>query len=148
MTPSADDVLHRQREIVLDELRRRVGTTFTLAELVAAYAASEHWVREVIEERAPLEGLGPHRQPLGRRRVPRLQHAGAGLRAVTIDPLPPARRRAARRRLWPRVVALVVGAAILFALGVALGLALDDRPVPGGTQTYVRTLQPLPQQTP
>ena len=67
---------------------------------------------------------------------------------MTIDPLPPARRRAARRRLWPRVVALVVCAAILFALGVALGLALDDRPVPGGTQTYVRTLEPLPQQTP
>ena len=33
-----------------------------------------------------------------------------------------------------------------FALGVALGLALDDRPVPGGTQTVVRTLEPLPQQ--
>jgi hypothetical protein len=45
-------------------------------------------------------------------------------------------------------VALVVGAAILFGLGVALGLALDDRPVPGGTQTFVRTLEPLPQQTP
>jgi hypothetical protein len=59
-----------------------------------------------------------------------------------------ARRQAARRRTWPRVVAVVLGAAILFALGVALGLALDDRPVPGGTQTYVRTLQPLPQKEP
>jgi hypothetical protein len=37
---------------------------------------------------------------------------------------------------------------LLFALGVALGLALDDRPVPGGTQTFVRTLEPLPQQPP
>jgi hypothetical protein len=59
-----------------------------------------------------------------------------------------ARRRPPRRRSpWPRVAALVVGAAIVFALGVALGLALDDRPVPGGTQTTVRTLEPVPQQT-
>ena len=59
-----------------------------------------------------------------------------------------ARRAARRRRTWPRVLAAVVGAVILFALGVALGLALDDRPVPGGTQTSVRTLEPLPQTTP
>jgi hypothetical protein len=71
----------------------------------------------------------------------------AGLRAVTLDARP-SRRQAARRRTWPRVVAVVLGAVILFALGVALGLALDDRPVPGGTQTYVRTLQPLPQKEP
>jgi hypothetical protein len=42
----------------------------------------------------------------------------------------------------------VIGGVLLFALGVALGLALEDRPVPGGTQTYVRTLQPLPQKEP
>jgi len=36
---------------------------------------------------------------------------------------------------------------IVFALGVALGLALDDRPAPGGTQTFVRTLEPVPQQS-
>ena len=58
------------------------------------------------------------------------------------------RRRAPRRSAWPRVLALVVGAAVLFAFGVALGLALDDRPVPGGTQTFVRTLEPLPQTSP
>jgi hypothetical protein len=58
------------------------------------------------------------------------------------------RREAGRRRSWPRVVAVVVGAVLLFAAGVALGLALDDRPVPGGTQTYVRTLEPLPQREP
>ncbi len=59
-----------------------------------------------------------------------------------------ARRAARRRRAWPRVVAAVAAAAVLFALGVALGLALDDRPVPGGTQTFVRTLEPLPQTAP
>jgi hypothetical protein len=66
---------------------------------------------------------------------------------VTIDPLPP-RRRPPRRRRWPRVLAVVLAALVLFGLGVALGLALDDRPVPGGTQTFVRTLEPLPQRAP
>ena len=59
-----------------------------------------------------------------------------------------ARRAARKRRTWPRVLVAVVGAAVLFALGVALGLALEDRPVPGGTQTSIRTLPPLPQTTP
>jgi hypothetical protein len=66
---------------------------------------------------------------------------------VTVDPLPP-RRRPPRRRRWPRVLALVVAALVLLGVGVALGLALDDRPVPGGTQTFVRTLEPLPQRAP
>jgi hypothetical protein len=59
-----------------------------------------------------------------------------------------ARRAARKRRTWPRVLVAVVGAALRFALGVALGLALEDRPVPGGTQTSIRTLPPLPQTTP
>jgi hypothetical protein len=60
-----------------------------------------------------------------------------------VGPVSAVRRK---RRLWPRVAALVVCAVLVFALGVALGLALDDRPVPGGAQTVVRTLEPLPQQ--
>jgi hypothetical protein len=32
----------------------------------------------------------------------------------------------------------------VFALGIALGEALHDNPKPGGTQTLVRTLKPLP----
>ena len=59
-----------------------------------------------------------------------------------------ARRQAQRTRRWPRILAAIVGAALLFLLGLALGLALEDRPVPGGTQTSVRTLEPLPQQEP
>jgi hypothetical protein len=39
-------------DLVLDELRRRLGQTYTLAELVAAYGESERWAREVLEERA------------------------------------------------------------------------------------------------
>jgi hypothetical protein len=57
-------------------------------------------------------------------------------------------RRDARGRPWLRAAVLIVAGAVLFACGVALGLALDDRPVPGGTQTFVRTLEPLPQQAP
>jgi hypothetical protein len=43
-------------ELVLDELRKRVGQTYTLAELVAAYAESERWAREALAERAPTAG--------------------------------------------------------------------------------------------
>jgi hypothetical protein len=43
-------------ELVLDELRKRVGQTYTLAELVAAYAESERWAREALAERAPTPG--------------------------------------------------------------------------------------------
>ena len=43
-----------------------------------------------------------------------------------------------------RVVLAVAGVAVVFALGVALGEALHDNPKPGGTQTLVRTLEPLP----
>ena len=59
-----------------------------------------------------------------------------------------ARRRAPRARRWPKIVLALLVAVVLFALGLALGLALEDRPVPGGTQTSVRTLEPLPQQEP
>jgi hypothetical protein len=43
-------------ELVLDELRKRMGQTYRLAELVAAYGDSERWAREVLEERAAAPG--------------------------------------------------------------------------------------------
>jgi hypothetical protein len=46
-------------ELVLDELRKRVGQTYTLRELVTAYGDSERWAREVLEERAPSAGWAP-----------------------------------------------------------------------------------------
>ena len=68
---------------------------------------------------------------------------------MSVDPLPPrARRPPRRRRPWRTAALVAVGAALLFGLGIALGMALVDRPVPGGTQTFVRTLEPLPQQSP
>ncbi|HEU5476465.1 MAG TPA: hypothetical protein VFU64_01395 [Gaiellaceae bacterium] len=46
-------------ELVLDELRKRIGQTYTLRELVVAYGESERWAREVLEERAPAAGWAP-----------------------------------------------------------------------------------------
>src|SRR5262249_36907502 len=43
-------------EAVGDELRRRVGSTFALAELADCYRGAEHWAREAIEERAAEPG--------------------------------------------------------------------------------------------
>jgi hypothetical protein len=54
-------------------------------------------------------------------------------------------RRRRRGRNWPRVLAMACLAAMLFVVGVALGMALRDDPEPGGTVTIVRTLEPLPQ---
>jgi hypothetical protein len=45
-----------QVDVLTEELRRRIGQTFTLAELVAAYERAESWSREAIEERAPYPG--------------------------------------------------------------------------------------------
>jgi len=43
-----------------------------------------------------------------------------------------------------RVVLTIVVLVAVFAVGVAVGEALHDNSTPGGTQTLVRTLQPLP----
>ena len=51
---------------------------------------------------------------------------------------PPPRRRG----LWTAVP--YVAALLAFAVGIALGQALSDNPEPGGRQTIVRTLKPLP----
>ena len=37
------------------ELRRRVGQTFTLAELARAYEDSEDWIRDVVRANGPAE---------------------------------------------------------------------------------------------
>jgi hypothetical protein len=42
---------------------------------------------------------------------------------------------------WILLAALVL---VVFALGIGLGQALNDNPQPGGTQTLIRTLHPLP----
>jgi len=48
--------LRPQLTLLRDELRKRIGSTFTLAELADAYGASEAWARDAISERAPAPG--------------------------------------------------------------------------------------------
>ncbi|MBV8562882.1 MAG: hypothetical protein JOZ56_07315 [Actinobacteria bacterium] len=55
-----DRALYRRRlaqiDLVSDGLRRHVGGTYSLADLVRAYGEAERWARELIEERAPGPG--------------------------------------------------------------------------------------------
>jgi hypothetical protein len=48
--------LLEQVEAITDELRRRVGATFTLAELAAHYAGAERWSREAVAATKPPPG--------------------------------------------------------------------------------------------
>ncbi|MHB8471208.1 MAG: hypothetical protein ACYDCH_15870 [Gaiellaceae bacterium] len=50
------DRLVQQVELIVDELRRRVGQTFTLAELAGSYRDADRWARAALEERAPAPG--------------------------------------------------------------------------------------------
>lgn len=52
----AEERLLAQVEVVTEELRRRVGGTFTLAELASAYAGADSWSRAVVSERVPAPG--------------------------------------------------------------------------------------------
>jgi hypothetical protein len=54
--PARHDELIMLVEAVTDELRRRIGETFTLAELADAYERSEDWVREVVVREASPRG--------------------------------------------------------------------------------------------
>jgi hypothetical protein len=48
--------LMNQVDLLTDELRRRIGQTFTLADLAEAYAGAERWSRDVIAERTSAPG--------------------------------------------------------------------------------------------
>jgi hypothetical protein len=54
--PARAERLYAQVEAVTAELRRRVGSTFTLPELTRAYADSERWIREAVAEYAATPG--------------------------------------------------------------------------------------------
>jgi hypothetical protein len=43
-------------DLVLEQLRRRVGQTFTLNELAAAYGDADRWVQEALVEAEPAPG--------------------------------------------------------------------------------------------
>jgi hypothetical protein len=43
-------------EVVLDQLRRRIGQTFSLDELAEAYVGADRWVQEAVAEHDPAPG--------------------------------------------------------------------------------------------
>ena len=49
--PRLHSCLLEQVAVVTEELRRRVGKSFTLAELAAAYARADRWAYDAVEER-------------------------------------------------------------------------------------------------
>jgi hypothetical protein len=53
---AARERLLAQLDVVTDELRKRIGQTFTLDDLARAYAGADRWVRDVVEERAAAPG--------------------------------------------------------------------------------------------
>jgi hypothetical protein len=64
---------------------------------------------------------------------------------TTLGPREAGRARSRRRRgrgivAW--LLGLLIAAGVFFA-GLAVGRALEEAPQPGGTQTRVRTLEPL-----
>ena len=55
---------------------------------------------------------------------------------------PADRRRRRRRKRWTAWSLRALGLLAVFAVGLALGQALDDSAPPEGTQTSVRTITP------
>jgi hypothetical protein len=53
---SRGEAILAELDTVTAELRRRVGQSFTLAELGDAYATSEPWAREAVAEMEPARG--------------------------------------------------------------------------------------------
>jgi hypothetical protein len=47
--------LHAQLDVVTEQLRRRLGSVFTLEELASEYRRAETWAREAIAELPPAE---------------------------------------------------------------------------------------------
>jgi hypothetical protein len=58
--PARQEVLLLALEAVSDELRKRVGQTFTLLELAREYARADDWVRDAVAEHARFPGWVRH----------------------------------------------------------------------------------------
>jgi hypothetical protein len=55
-SPARQEVLLLALEAVADELRRRVGQTFSLLDLAQEYARADEWVRAAVAEHARFPG--------------------------------------------------------------------------------------------
>ena len=54
--PSLANALQLQLKVVREELRKRVGSTFTLDELASEYVHADHWARDAVAERTAAPG--------------------------------------------------------------------------------------------
>ena len=54
--PTGSDRLHQQVDVIMAELRKRVGVIFTIVQLADVYAGSESWLLETIDQHAPVPG--------------------------------------------------------------------------------------------
>jgi cobyrinic acid a,c-diamide synthase len=54
--PDAYELLMGQVEAVTEEIRRRVGEHFTLAQLADVYGGADNWVLDAVEDRADRPG--------------------------------------------------------------------------------------------
>jgi hypothetical protein len=54
--PGESAALVAQLDVLVRELRKRVGGTYTLGELGAEYGRAESWVRDLVGEQAPTPG--------------------------------------------------------------------------------------------
>jgi hypothetical protein len=54
--PGGGERLYLELETVSDEMRRRIGQTFTMAEAVELYESADSWAVEAVAERAPVRG--------------------------------------------------------------------------------------------
>lgn len=54
--PESRDRLYFELETISDEIRRRIGQNFTLAEAVELYMESESWALDAMAERGPARG--------------------------------------------------------------------------------------------
>ena len=130
--------LHSQVDVVIAELRRRIGQN------VHARRARRHLSRRrrlgaIRARRSGAGRLDAARGLDGRRRgVLCLRTRRIGLRAVS---RPPARPRRRDRKWW--VLLSLLAAGVVFFVGVGFGEALHDNPKPGGEQTILRTLTPV-----
>ena len=93
--PARYRVLLAQAGAIADELRRRVGSVFTLAELADEYSGADRWVAEALAALPVERALSGGRERRDRRRVPPLRARRARLHALST---PAARRRDGRPR--------------------------------------------------
>jgi hypothetical protein len=54
--PGKADALHLQLEAVADELKKRLGSAYTLRELASEYERADDWARHAVAERAATSG--------------------------------------------------------------------------------------------